>query len=263
MKRLVVFDLDGTLAESKSPLDDAMVALFVRLLALAPIAVISGAGWPQFGTQLLGRLPPASRLEQLSLMPTSGTQLYRYTGAWKRVYSDDLTAAERAMIVHALERAVTAAGFPLHAEYGDTIEDRGSQITFSALGQHAPLEAKQVWDADFAKRNRILVILAPLLPGFCVRLGGTTSIDVTRAGIDKAYGVRRLAKELSIALGEMIYVGDALFPGGNDYPVQQAGVVCIRVRDPGDTERVIESIITCLETRPAEKASFAATSAGH
>jgi hypothetical protein len=61
----------------------------------------------------------------------------------------------------------------------------------------------------------------------------------------------------------MIYVGDALFPGGNDYPVQQAGVVCIRVRDPGDTERVIESIITCLETRPAEKASFAATSAGH
>ena len=44
----------------------------------------------------------------------------------------------------------------------------------------------------------------------------------------------------------MIYVGDALFVGGNDYPAEQAGVISISVRGPDDTRRVIEAIIACL-----------------
>ena len=44
----------------------------------------------------------------------------------------------------------------------------------------------------------------------------------------------------------MIYVGDALFPGGNDYPAQEAGVICIPVRGPDETKLVIEAIIACL-----------------
>ena len=44
----------------------------------------------------------------------------------------------------------------------------------------------------------------------------------------------------------MIFIGDALFPGGNDYPAEQAGVVSIRVRDPNESKRVIEAIVACL-----------------
>ena len=44
----------------------------------------------------------------------------------------------------------------------------------------------------------------------------------------------------------MIFVGDALFPGGNDYPAKEAGVESIQVRDPEETKRVIETIIACL-----------------
>jgi hypothetical protein len=44
----------------------------------------------------------------------------------------------------------------------------------------------------------------------------------------------------------MIFIGDALFPGGNDYPAEEAGVVSIRVRDPNESKRVIETIIACL-----------------
>jgi len=43
----------------------------------------------------------------------------------------------------------------------------------------------------------------------------------------------------------MIFVGDALFPGGNDYPAKEAGVVSIQVRDPNETKRVIEAIVAC------------------
>ena len=89
-------------------------------------------------------------------------------------------------------------------------------------------------------------MLAPMIPGFSVRLGGATSIDVTKPGIDKAYGIRKLQDILGIPINEMIFVGDALFPGGNDYPAEQAGVESIRVKDPHETKRVIETIIACL-----------------
>jgi hydroxymethylpyrimidine pyrophosphatase-like HAD family hydrolase len=112
------------------------------------------------------------------------------------------------------------------------IEDRGSQITFSALGQQAPLEEK---DPCFAKRKKIKAILDPLIPGYSVRLGGATSVDVTKTGIDKAYGIRKLRDVLGVSLREMIFIGDALFAGGNDYPVEQAGVVSVCVRGPHET----------------------------
>jgi len=108
------------------------------------------------------------------------------------------------------------------------------------------LEAKEKWDPDFAKRKKIKAILDTLIPKFSVRLGGATSIDVTKPGIDKAYGIKKLRDILGISLKEMIYVGDALFVGGNDYPAKQAGVVSIPVRGPSETKRVIEAILACL-----------------
>jgi hypothetical protein len=105
---------------------------------------------------------------------------------------------------------------------------------------------KEKWDPDFSKRQKIKAVLDTLIPEFSVELGGATSIDVTQPGIDKAYGIRKLRDILGISLQEMIYVGDALFPGGNDYPAKEAGVVCIPVRDPDETKRVIETIIACV-----------------
>jgi HAD superfamily hydrolase (TIGR01484 family) len=106
---------------------------------------------------------------------------------------------------------------------------------------------KEKWDADFAKRKKIKTILDTLIPEFSVRLGGATSIDVTKPGIDKAYGIKKLQETLGISIKEMIYVGDALFVGGNDYPAEQAGVISIPVRGPNETKRVIEAIIACLD----------------
>jgi phosphomannomutase len=94
------------------------------------------------------------------------------------------------------------------------------------------------------------VKLDQLIPGFSVRLGGTTSIDITKPGIDKAYGIRKLRDTLGIGIDEMIFIGDALFPGGNDYPAKEAGALSIQVRDPNETKRVIEAINACLSDGP-------------
>jgi HAD superfamily hydrolase (TIGR01484 family) len=252
MKKLIVFDLDGTLAESKAPLDADMSRLLDDLLGIVKVAMISGADWPQFEQQVLSHLPHDESLVNLSILPTCGTKFFRYAGNWKKLYSEDFTPDEKAKIVAALTKAVAEAGFQAEKVWGEVIEDRGSQITFSALGQQAPLEEKKKWDPDFGKRKKIKAIIDTLIPEFSVRLGGATSVDVTKPGIDKAYGVRKLRDILGISLKEMIYIGDALFAGGNDYPVEQAGVVSIPVQGPNETKRVVEAIIACLSDRGQE-----------
>ena len=247
MKKLIVFDLDGTLAGSKSPLDSEMSGLLHDLLLIVKVAVISGGDWPQFEKQLLSNLPHDDRLANLSLLPTCGTKFYRYdSAAWKKIYSEDLTAEERDKILSSLTKAIISADFKTDKLRGEQIEDRGSQITFSALGQKAPLEEKNKWDPDFSKRKKIKAILDTLVPEFSVRIGGSTSIDITKPGIDKAYGIRKLRDLLGISLKEMIYIGDALYVGGNDYPAKEAGVDCISVKDPNETKRVILTIIEHL-----------------
>jgi len=249
VKKLIVFDLDGTLAESKSSLDAEMAGLLHDLLEIVKVAVISGGDWPQFEKQLLSNLPHDERLANLSLLPTCGTKFYQYSGDWKKLYEEDFTKDERAKILSSLKKALEAAGFKFAKIWGEQIEDRGSQITFSALGQQAPLEDKNKWDPDYAKRKKIKAILDTLIPEFSVRIGGATSIDVTKSGIDKAYGIRKLRDLLGISLKDMIYIGDALFVGGNDYPAEEAGVDCIPVKGPDETKRVIQAIIACLAVR--------------
>jgi phosphomannomutase len=247
MKRLIVFDLDGTLAKSKSSIDAEMSGLLHSLLGVVKAAVISGGAWPQFEAQVVSKLPRDERLKELSILPTCGAQFFAYDGSWTRLYAEDLTPDERRTIVDALKNALAASGFAAERVWGDVIEDRGSQVTFSALGQQAPLEAKASWDPDQVKRRKIKAILDPLLPGFSVRFGGTTSIDVTRLGIDKGYGIHKLRDVLGVPLTEMLFIGDALYPGDNDRPAKDAGVTSIQVRDPEETKRVVETLVACLQ----------------
>jgi HAD superfamily hydrolase (TIGR01484 family) len=243
MKKLCVFDLDGTLAQSKSALDAEMARLLGQLLELCQVAIISGGAWVQFEKQVLPQLPDDDRLNGLSLLPTSGTRFYRRKdGQWRSLYVEDFRPEEAKTIIAALNKALDQSGFrPTHT-WGEPIEDRGGQVTLSALGQAAPIEAKAAWDPDFEKRKTIKAILEPMIPGFSIGLGGATSIDITRPGVDKAYGVGKLRDVLAISIEAMLFFGDALFPGGNDYPAQEAGARSIQVRDPLETKRIIEAV---------------------
>ena len=244
MKKLIAFDLDGTLAESKQPLQADMGEALADLLTVADVAVISGGDWPQFDKQVASRLPARADISRLWLMPTTGTKLYVHRdGAWTRVYAELFDDDQRAKILSAFDESLRATGFVPEQTWGERIEDRGSQITFSALGQQAPIEAKEVWDPDFAKRRIIQADLRTRLPGLSINMGGATSIDITRAGVDKAYGLKKLRDESGIALDAMMFLGDAIFPGGNDYPAKELGLDTVRVRDPQDTLTAIAAIV--------------------
>jgi phosphomannomutase len=247
MKRLIVFDLDGTLARSKSAIDAEMSLLLGGLLDVVRVAIISGGDWPQFEAQVLGHLRRDAHMSRLSLLPTCGTKFFAYDARWQALYSEDLSTSDKSKILGALNRALDETGLRAKGLWGEAVEDRASQITFSALGQHAPLDAKAEWDPHFDKRQKIRAVMETLIPGFSIRLGGTTSIDVTKLGIDKAYGIRKLKEVIGVPLEEMLFIGDALFVGGNDRPAKDAGVTCIQVRDAEETKRVIETLLACLE----------------
>lgn len=248
MKQLIAFDLDGTITESKQPLSTEMAALLSRLLSVAEVAVISGGDWPQFDKQVASRLPDNAARSRLWLMPTTGTKLYRFVDdAWQAIYAELFDDIEKTKIRIAFDRALAEAKLVDKHIWGERIEDRGSQITFSGLGQDAPLKEKERWDPDRTRRTQLQKTLRAALPGLSITLGGTTSIDVTRPGVDKGYGLKRLSAESGVPLDEMLFLGDALYPGGNDYPATEIGLDTVRVRDVAETASVIAAIIACLK----------------
>jgi len=247
MKELVAFDLDGTLAESKQPLQEPMGEALADLLDVAHVAVISGGDWPQFEKQVASRLPERADRTKLWLMPTTGTKLYRFDDAWRAVYAELFEKDEKQKILKAFDESLEATGFVPEQTWGERIEDRGSQITFSALGQEAPIDAKHSWDPDFAKRKVIQADLRQRLPGLSINMGGATSIDITREGVDKAYGLKKLNEASGIALDNMMFIGDAIFPGGNDYPAEQLGLDVVKVKNVDGTLAAIAGIVACLK----------------
>lgn len=247
MISLVAFDLDGTLAASKQPLEDTMADAVADLLDVAHVAVISGGDWPQFEKQVASRLSARANRSKLWLLPTTGTKLYTFqNGEWQRVYADLFSDADKKKILEAFDLALEKTGFKPEKTWGNRIEDRGSQITFSALGQEAPIHEKEQWDPDFAKRKVIQQDLRERLPNMSINMGGATSIDITQKGVDKGYGLKRLRDQSGIPLEQMMFIGDAIFPGGNDYPAHEIGLKTVRVKNPDGTLAAIAGIVACL-----------------
>jgi phosphomannomutase len=225
--RLVAFDLDDTLAPSKSRLDDSMVPLLRGLLERTQVCIISGGQIGQFRSQVLDALAgtDADTLARLHLMPTCGTQYWRFEdGDWRQVYAENLTADEIERTMVALKAGALSLGLWETTTWGPVLEDRGSQVTFSALGQNAPVDAKHAWDPTGAKKSALRAKVAETLPDLEVRSGGSTSVDVTRRGIDKAYGMAKLRDLTGIPYDDMLFVGDRLDPDGNDFPVIALGI---------------------------------------
>jgi HAD superfamily hydrolase (TIGR01484 family) len=246
-RRVIAFDLDNTLADSKSPVTEEMADLLNALLRKFQVCVISGGKFGQFEEQLLNKLGAAPRtLEALHIMPTCGTRYFRFDVAakgWQQVYAEDLAAEQRARIVAALDKGADALGYRATKLWGAQIEDRGSQVTFSALGQEAPVASKQAWDPDGTRKRKLRDYVAKLIPEFEVRVGGSTSIDVTKPGIDKAYGIKKLIEVLAVTKKDVLFVGDRLGTDGNDHPVKAMGVDCLGVSRWQDTALVIQTIL--------------------
>ncbi len=255
-KKLIVFDLDGTLTESKSNMDSEMASLVGKLLEIKKVAVIGGGKYDQFQSQFLAKLSVSEELlKNLYLFPVTSTSFYKHVNNdwhrhtesdWEKVYSQDLTEDEKKSILSAFEKTFHELNYHQPEKiYGELIEDRGTQITFSALGQTAPLDLKTKWkENNHDLKLKIAQTLQKYLPEMEVRAAGYTSIDVTRKGIDKKFGLEQMERYLDVPLKDMLFVGDALFEGGNDSAALRTGALCFEVKGIGDTKKLINYLVS-------------------
>ncbi len=238
-KKVIVCDLDGTLAVSKSPLSKDMAEVICHILSRYYFAVVSGGSYRQFEKQFISQLHcEPFLLKNLSLFPTMGSTCYLYdeeNKAWKQMYDEQIPESDRKKIIKALEDSVKESGIDVSGAEGPLIEDRGSQVTFSGQGQNAPISIKEIWDPDQSKRKKIVNILNKKISNFEIRIGGATSIDITKKGIDKAYAIGKIKKLLSVTDDDIIFIGDALYKGGNDASVKNTGVDFIQQSGPNET----------------------------
>ncbi|HEY4514843.1 MAG TPA: HAD-IIB family hydrolase [Candidatus Paceibacterota bacterium] len=244
--KVVAFDLDGTLTESKSNLTPEMANLMRQLLGKYEVIVASGGAMHQFEKQFLKSLNASEiELEHLTLIPESGGRMYEYrNGQWIKIISHELSQADKDKILPAIKQALNEVGWKLpEKHWGNAIEDRGTEFTISALGQEAPVAEKLAWDPDRSKRTDLAQKIQAILPDYNVRVGGITSVDVTKKGVSKAVALTKYMKDRSITTNEMVYIGDALFPGGNDSSVLTIGIHTQSVTGPEETKQLISTLL--------------------
>ena len=251
MKKVLAFDIDQTLNVAKTPIPDEIADLLIGCLDHFEVCPISGQKFDQFLVQIVNRLIERGvsndQLAHLHLFVAQGTQYYRYNGSeWQQVYNYPLTDEQVAKITATIEQAARELGYweeDKLAEGDEIIENRLSQVTFSALGQKAGTEAKYAWDPDCKKREKIVARCKELAPEFDYEIGGTTSINAITPGMNKVFGMTHLLEELHVDKPDILYFGDMTRPGGNDYPVVQMGIDTITVRSHEDTAYALRGIL--------------------
>ncbi len=254
MKKVLSFDVDQTLNVAKTPIPDEIADLLNGCLRAGfKICPISGQKFDQFMIQIVDRLVERGAkpedLKNLHLFVAQGTQYYRFSQSkkeWKQVYSFPLTDEQVKKITNAIETAARELGYweEDKLEKGDEIiENRLSQVTFSALGQKAGTKAKYAWDPECKKREKIVKRAKELAPEFDYEIGGTTSINAITPGMNKVFGMTHLMEELKVTKKDILYFGDMTQPGGNDYPVVQMGIDTITVRSHVDTAYALRGIL--------------------
>jgi len=250
-KKIIIFDVDGTLTVSKSPITPEMAELVKQLMKRKTVVAISGAKFGQFKTQFL---PPFDNdnlltpfMTKLILLPTSGSQRYEYDEVkkeWQLTDKEPLREDIKEKAKKLLQEIIDSGLYDIPSNpTGDIIEDRDTQVTFSACGQLAPIEVKSAWDTDKKKRQKIVAVLAPELPEASLLINAYSSIDIVPKGFNKAVGLMRFLSKASLHKSDVIFVGDGLFPGGNDYSVYEAGFETIPVKGPEETELLIRKWI--------------------
>jgi phosphomannomutase len=243
---LVIFDLDDTLAESKSAIQPFMAESLKNLLSVTRVAIISGGKYEQFVKQVLSNLLPDTKIDNLYLFPTCGASYYHsLDGEWKNVYEERLSSEDVTRIMQALREWQEESGVVTEEPfYGPQVEDRWTQVSWSALGQECPVAIKSTWDPDQKKRLHMLPYIQKRIPDFEVRVWGATTIDITRKGIDKKYGIYQMEKYLWVPLSDMLFVWDAIFPGGNDYACVEVGIDYEKTTGPHMTADIIKTIVS-------------------
>lgn len=197
------FDLDKTIAPSRQPIQPHMHELLSSLEK--DVVVVSG--------QLCEKIKWQSGELTAFYLGQNGNHAVDPDG--KELWHTPLTEAEREEIMTHIAKLESDLPEAPNPDY-TPIEDRGAQITFSPIGNTAPVELKQVYDPDASKRFAMLEKFPFESETIIAVIGGSTSIDYIPKERHKGTNVKKLIDRMGWNPNECVYYGDGLYSGGND-----------------------------------------------
>lgn len=250
------FDLDDTLGPSQRQVPAPVRAELALLCARRHVCVVSGATPAQFRECLLDLAPLDRHGTHLYALASYGAQRgTRRDGRWVFEIRRSLTAQQRRDAMLAIRTEAIRLGLWVSDDevVGVRMDDRETQITFSALGRDATRVRKAAWDPDGRRRLALVDAVSSQLVDCVVRLGGETSIDVLPTGADKGTAVAELLADLGARPARCLFVGDRLYPSGNDYPVAESGIDCVSVRTWHDTLELLRSLTASIRYGPSSR----------
>jgi phosphomannomutase len=240
MPKHVFFDLDKTLTASRSPMTPEHQEIFDKLLKKSDVIVVSGGNEEQ-----IRRQTTPGFVGRYYALAQSGNHAMDKSGA--TLWEESLTGEQETLIEQVIR--VLEKEFPPALHPATTIEHRGAQTSYSVTGFDAPIEAKYAFDPGDIKRNSALrahpdEVAKLTANGIEVTPAGTSSFNFILAGKHKGFNITRFIKKMGWKSEDCIYVGDALFPGGNDETV--IGVIPTHaIKDHEETFRFIkESLLS-------------------
>ncbi len=237
-KKVIIADVDETICE---PAQEINIKLAEKINAIIQkgitFAFISGTPTAELHRMISAHLPEEHHL----LANTGASYSIQRNGFSQEIHSYLLTADEKKEIIEAFKKLIIEYQIQSMTSIEDQLQDRDSQIAFSALGRHAPLELKRQFDPLGEKRMQWIKFLRQYLDEnkYEIAIGGTTTLDVTRKGLDKEWAIREFMKINHLSPEEVIFIGDKLYPGGNDYPAAKV-VDCIAVKSPEETMKKLK-----------------------
>ena len=239
-KKMIIADVDDTICDSCQIISSEMAEVVNKLISKGYIfAFISGTKCGDLHGMISCKL-----FEEHHLLGNTGT-IYELVKAGKRkeIYANNLTNSEKKEILDAFQKLIMQFNIKPITSTEDQLQDRDSQITLSALGRNAPFEIKRNYDPAEEKRKWWVEFLKGYLDEerYEIKIGGTTSIDVTRKGMDKELGIKKFAEHLRMPLSNILFIGDKIYPGGNDYPASKI-IDCISVKSPKETLEILKKL---------------------
>ena len=211
MIKVFAFDLDGTLTQHKTPLDNKNRAILEKLAQRHTLLMVGAGSCARIHNQL-GGFP-------MDVIGNYGMQYAKYTDDGLKMVRDDAVPCENK---EQIEEKVTYLrkkhGFTSYR--GDNVEYHASGcITFPVLGTKAIQEDKLAFDPDRKKRRAFYGEVCQLFSDYNVFIGGSSSFDMAPKPFNKYYALDLWCKENGFDHSQVAFVGDDYGVGGNDESV--------------------------------------------
>ncbi|KDQ19188.1 hypothetical protein BOTBODRAFT_28674 [Botryobasidium botryosum FD-172 SS1] len=243
LKKLVLFDVDGTLSLARQPASPEIIDILQRLRKRLVIGFVGGSDLVKISEQLAVQGRPVTD-DFDYVFAENGLTAYKLGKPLEsQSFIKHLGEDRYKKIVNFVLHYIADLDIPI--KRGTFIEFRNGMMNISPIGRNASIQERldfEAYDKIHGIRKAFVAILQSHFAnyGLTFAIGGQISFDVFPNGWDKTYSLRHVEDE---GFEEIHFFGDKTYKGGNDYEIfSDPRTIGHAVTSPADTARIVTEL---------------------